>query len=85
MATNQSLLNQFIKEECTPYVRGLICGAIARHKQGASSARAQFEFNRFNLTLDFEDRSATLEDELDTTPSGRLRLPLGQLVAELGC
>jgi hypothetical protein len=82
---NAPILAQFLTEECTPHVRTLICDAIANNRRGEGPARQQFEFNRFNLTLDFEGARVTLEDELDTTSSGTVTLPLSRLVAELQC
>lgn len=79
------LFAQFLTEECTPHVRTLICDAIAKSRRGEGPTRQQFEFNRFNLTLDFEDARVTLEDELDVTSSGTATMPLNQLAAELQC
>jgi hypothetical protein len=81
MNTYTSLLEQFLREECTPHVRKLICDAAASREP----ARQEFEFNRFNLALDFEAGRATLEDETDATPSGSVDLALADLLAALQC
>lgn len=83
MTTSPSLLEQFLREECTPAVRALICGAASA--AGAGLASRQFEFNRFNLVLDFEAGVAVLDDELDTGPAGSMRMPMDVLIAALGC
>lgn len=44
MTTN--LLDQFLAQECNPYVRGLLEEAIV----DKSTARSRFEFNRSEVT-----------------------------------
>lgn len=74
-----TLLEQFIAEECTAYVRTLLTKAIA----DASSPGASFEFNRFELTLRRDDGLVTLADVLDATEAGAQRLTLDELTAAL--
>jgi hypothetical protein len=40
-----------------------------------------FAFNRFNVRLDLDSRTATIEDELD--PESEVALPLADLLARL--
>jgi hypothetical protein len=81
MPTYPTLLEQFIEEECTAQVRRLILDA-ERFRPPSQRSR-QFEFNRFNLTLDFEAQRATVDDETDVSPTGTFDLPLRDLVAIL--
>jgi hypothetical protein len=76
----ESLLDQFLAEECTPYVRRLLEEALA----DTSSQRHHFEFNRFEVTFERETDIAILEDVLDTTPAGTQRVPLAELASALG-
>jgi hypothetical protein len=80
MANYPTLLEQFLREECTPHVRSLICDAAAK-----SDGRREFEFNRFNLTLDLESRRALISDELDVSPGGETDLPLDEFLSAVGC
>jgi hypothetical protein len=80
MTTYPTLLEQFLREECTPHVRNLICGASA-----TSQARHEFEFNRFNVILDLEARRATITDELDVSAGGSAELPLEEFLVAVGC
>jgi hypothetical protein len=71
-----TLLAQFAREELTPGVRQLLKQALARGREGTKLLDA-FEFNRFNVVLDFERRTAVAEDDLDVSPAGtvEIRLP----------
>jgi hypothetical protein len=42
---SMSLLDQFLAEECIPYVRGLLNSAIEAVKTGTAPAKNPFEFN----------------------------------------
>ncbi len=76
------LLEQFLSEECTPYVRKLICAAAA---EISKPIRREFEFNRFNLVLDFQTGRAAIDDELDVSPAGSVEIPLDALLTAIGC
>jgi hypothetical protein len=69
MATK--LLQQFIREECTPYVRGLLEEALA-----SAAGSVKFEFNRFEITLARDEDSVLVEDVLDATDAGAERVPM---------
>ena len=56
MTNYPSLFEQFLREECTPDVRKLVANAAA-HPDSARS-RQEFEFNRFDLVLDFDKGTA---------------------------
>jgi len=78
-----SLLEQFLKEEADPHVRGLILGAVHEHENRSDEAQRKFEFNRFEVTLDFIGGIAVIEDVLDPAFSGEVRLQLGEFVRRL--
>jgi hypothetical protein len=63
-----SLLEQFVRDECNDHVRGLLNEALASGKTQATVKR--FEFNRFEVALDFEALTATVEDVLDASDDG---------------
>jgi hypothetical protein len=77
------LLLKFLREEATPHVRKLILDAVEEQRRLKQRDRCRFEFNRFELTLDFVNDTATLEDVLDPELSGEYRLRLGELVRRL--
>lgn len=54
------LLEQFITQECTAYVRRLLEDAIA----DSATPRPHFEFNRFEITIERQANIVLLEDAL---------------------
>jgi len=72
-----SLFAQFLRWECTPYVRGLLREALRRR------IPKTFEFNRFDISIDHESQTVLLEDVLDATDAGKERIPLAELAAEV--
>jgi hypothetical protein len=83
MTTYPSLLEQFLNEECTPHVRKLICEAALNREP--THTTKEFEFNRFNLKLDFAGGRAILDDELDVRASGSAETSIDELLTLLGC
>ncbi|MEX8505369.1 hypothetical protein [Leptothrix ochracea] len=78
-----SLLEQFLREEVNPHVRRLILGAVHEHELRQDEAQRRFEFNRFEVTLDFIGDVALIEDVLDPGPSGEIRIELGEFVGHV--
>ena len=74
------LLEQFLREEASPYVRGVIVDAVHEHDKCSNQAQKKFEFNRFEVTLDFIGDVALVEDVLDPASSGEVRLQLGEFI-----
>ncbi len=75
-----TLLQQFLTEECTAHVRRLLEDAL----DARSPPFKRFEFNRFEVTIQREDGAVLLEDVLDPTEAGVVRIPLAEFVAALG-
>lgn len=73
------LLEQFITQECTAYMRRLLEDAIA----DSATPRPHFEFNRFEITIEREANIVVLEDELDATEAGVRHVPLAEFTAAL--
>lgn len=78
-ATLSSLLEQFIAEECTAYVRHRLHGAVA----DPSVPIRRFEFNRFEVTIDHGASIAIVEDVLDASDAGCIRVPLAEFAVAL--
>jgi len=79
MAMGSILLEQFFKEECTPYVRDLMKEALG----AAAFVARRFEFNRFEVTINREDDTVLIEDVLDVSAAGSLRVQLTEFAAAL--
>jgi hypothetical protein len=73
------LLEQFITQECTAYVRRLLEDAI----DDSATPRPHFEFNRFEITIDREANIVVLEDVLDATEAGVRHVPLAEFTDAL--
>jgi hypothetical protein len=73
------LLEQFITQECTAYVRRLLEDAIA----DSATPRPHFEFNRFEITIERQANIVVLEDVLDATEAGVRRVPLAEFTDAL--
>lgn len=74
------LLEQFITQECTAYVRHLLEDAIAE----TATPRSHFEFNRFEITIEREGNVVVLVDVLDSTEAGIQHVPLAAFTAPSG-
>ena len=75
-----SLLDQFLREECTEHVRRLLVDSFAID----APTRTRLEFNRFEVTIDRNAEIAIIEDVLDASDAGSERIPLAQLRTLLG-
>lgn len=73
------LLEQFLTQECTAYVRRLLEGAIA----DSATPRPHFEFNRFEIAIERDANIVVLEDVLDATEAGVRHVPLAEFMAAL--
>ncbi len=80
---NPTLLDQFLAEECTPYVRDLVRSGLEAGKSGAGPRRKLFEFNRFEVTFDLDEGDVLIEDVLDPTEAGTLHVPITEFSAAL--
>ena len=80
---NATRLDQFLAEECTPYVRDLVTGGLAAGRSSAGLRRRHFEFNRFEVTFDLDKGEVLIEDVLDATEAGTQRIPIAEFSAAL--
>jgi len=80
---NATLLDQFLAEECTPYVRDLVRSGLEAGRSGAGPRRKRFEFNRFEVTFDLDEGDVLIEDILDATEAGAQRFSVAEFSAAL--
>jgi hypothetical protein len=74
--SDSTLLQQFLRLEVNATVRQLLQDALADPEP--RKARREFEFNRFNVKLDFERQVAVIDDETDTSSAGSVEIELEQ-------
>jgi hypothetical protein len=70
------LLEQFLAQECSLYVRQLLQRVIA----DTSVVRPHLQFNRFEVTVERHANMVLLEDVLDATETGTQRVPLSRFM-----
>jgi len=75
---NAELLNIFFSEDGDAHACQKLLDSI--RKQGATGSRMvlEFTFNRFNVTLDFEAKVVSLQDDLTVGPQGEYKLSLDE-------
>lgn len=74
-----NLLEQFITQECTAYVRRMLENAIA----DSATPRPHFAFNHFEITIDRIANIVVIEDALDATEEGVRNVPLEEFAAAI--
>ncbi|MBK7878617.1 MAG: hypothetical protein IPJ77_23410 [Planctomycetes bacterium] len=75
----ESPLEQFLSQDCTPFLRNEIESKLADPKR----VYLELFSNRFNLVFDKESGTAVIDDDLDTSPAGRQVLPLKEFLEAL--
>lgn len=73
-----SLVEQFLKEECTWSVCERIRGAVLQRDRAGE--RKELGFNRFDLILDFEKGIATVHDITDVSDRGSTSIGFTELL-----
>jgi hypothetical protein len=73
------LLDQFLRDDCTEYARDVLEQGI----KDAPKVRSHFDFNRFAVTIQHENDSVVLQDDLDVSEAGTLRMSIAQFVDAL--
>lgn len=63
------LIDRFFAEEATEHVRSLLLGAI---EAGQAEGTRYFTFNAFNVLVDYDKGSVTVEDEFDVVAMCRV-------------
>jgi len=74
---NDELLELFIKEDCDQHAQAVLLTSI-RAKTGTDGTE-DFTFNRFNVRLDFGNKEAVIDDDLNPV-DGECRIPIERFV-----
>ncbi|MDH0650331.1 hypothetical protein N5D48_26125 [Pseudomonas sp. GD03858] len=71
------LLSAFLEQELCGSVKEMLAAAVKEsQRSGGKIAIKNFEFNCFDVVLDFEHDTATLEDVLSSGAGGEQIIPL---------
>ena len=77
------LFERFMRSELSPFVHKLIFDAVREHEARPELELETFELNCFDITLDFVNNLALIQDVTDASPSGKLQLPLDEFLRRL--
>ncbi|WCM94647.1 hypothetical protein M5C99_08055 [Acidovorax sp. NCPPB 2350] len=77
------LIEQFLAEEASSYVRKLIIEAIRENAAHPLEIRRKFEFNRFEVIIDFDKNSVMIQDVLEAGSAGEFGLQISEFVRYL--
>jgi hypothetical protein len=75
---NAELLNTFLSEDGDAHSRQKLLDAIRKQRPPGAPMVREFTFNRFNVTLDFEGKQVSLQDDLTVGPQGEYKLSLDE-------
>ena len=75
---NAELLNIFLSEDGDAHARDKLLDSISKQRATATPLVHEFTFNRFNVTLDFEAKKVSLQDDLTVGPQGEYELSLDE-------
>jgi hypothetical protein len=74
MLEHLGLLERFLAEEASPHVRSLLMGAVADAQTDAQVLRREFNFNVFDLVIDFRTKSVKIADVLASNAAVELSI-----------
>jgi hypothetical protein len=77
------LMREFIEEECGTAIRHQLLAEIGKHGATKAEVLREFNYNRFNVYLDFERQEARIQDELDVSNEGTCSMSLAEFAAAL--
>ncbi|MGW7775509.1 hypothetical protein ACTWM0_21505 [Pseudomonas machongensis] len=84
MANCGSLMKQFIAQELDANVRSVLNGAIAERASSDNVLIREFEFNCFDVVLDFERGVVRLQDTLSSGDESYIELLLSDFISACG-
>ena len=77
------LLNEFMAQDCDAAVRQRLLAEITKHGEARAGVVREFNFNRFNIYLDFRGGKVRIEDELDVSEMGSHTISIAEFTAVL--
>jgi hypothetical protein len=77
------LLSEFLAQDCDPTIRQKLLAEIGKHGTAKADVVRDFNFNRFNVQLDFQSGVVKVEDELNTSEQGSCSVSLSDFATAL--
>lgn len=84
MADDGSLMEQFIAQELNASVRSVLNGALDERAGSDDVLLREFDFNCFDVVLDFERGVVRLQDALSSGVESSTELPLPDFIFACG-
>jgi len=75
---NTTLLDTFFSEDGDAYVCHMLLDAIHKQKETGLPLVSEFNFNHFNVILDFEKQQVALQDDWTIDQEGEINLGLDE-------
>jgi hypothetical protein len=69
------LLDEFLALDCDTAIRQMLLAEISKHAAAKADVVREFNFNQFNVRLDFQASEVTIDDELDIERKCVVALP----------
>ena len=84
MSNGGTLIDRFVAQELDDSVRSILKDAFDERLCSESVLLMEFEFNCFDVSLDFEKGIVTLQDVLSAGESSFLDIPIRDFVSACG-
>lgn len=84
MANSSSLVEQFVAQELNADVRYVLNGALDERARSDNVLVRGFEFNCFDVVLDFERGVVNLQDSLSSGDESATELPMSDFISACG-
>ena len=77
----ESLLGQFLSEDCDPFITGKLLKEIEELYE--SDVSREHAFNCFNVRLNYGSNRVTIEDEINPREDGKVEVALSEFKSAL--
>ncbi|MBX8606636.1 hypothetical protein K5D65_05510 [Pseudomonas cichorii] len=84
MSSGDALIERFIAQELDDSVRSILKDAFDELRCSGKALLREFEFNCFDVSLDFEKGIVTLQDVLSVGESSFLDMPIRDFISVCG-
>lgn len=84
MSNGGALIERFVAQELDDSVRSILKDAFDERMCSKSVLLREFEFNCFDVSLDFEKGIVTLQDVLSAGVSSGLEIPIRDFISACG-
>lgn len=84
MSSGGILIERFVSQELDDSVRSILKDAFDERMCSENVLLREFEFNCFDVSLDFEKGIATLQDVLSTGESSFFDMPIRDFISACG-